>query len=455
MISVLVTLVHGLGLAVLAAVIGGFALELLILRPDASGLTVARGRLRRWTTLWLIVLLLVAPADLVVRALAMSQGSAGPAPTLPEILTGTHFGTVWIVRVIVLGLAVLLSITRPIGLRILGALLVLGAALTTTLTGHAAEWGDLTVSVAVDWAHVVAASAWTGGLIGLALLVRGQASGWAPETLGRVARRFSRLAGACLLTVVVTGSYNAWSQLGTLSPLWTTPYGRWLAVKLLLVVGLVWLGGLNRYVVVPRLAPVQTARGLGARVFRISRLVFLGPRRRVWEAPARFSTYLAREAVLVLAVFACTAALGEATPGRHAVLQRKASSHALIKSPRPVRGGAPVTPPPGDVVQGRTVFVKLRCFECHTVAGERFPAARQPGPDLTDVGRNPSGYLLESIVNPNAMIVDGPGYADGQGRSTMPDDRDRLTVGELIDLVAYLKGLTVAPLSAPGRPRSP
>jgi hypothetical protein len=29
------------------------------------------------------------------------------------------------------------------------------------------------------------------------------------------------------------------------------------------------------------------------------------------------------------------------------------------------------------------------------------------GPDLTDVGRNPSGYLLESIVNPNAMIVDG------------------------------------------------
>jgi cytochrome c2 len=127
----------------------------------------------------------------------------------------------------------------------------------------------------------------------------------------------------------------------------------------------------------------------------------------VWEAPARFSTYLAREAVLVLAVFACSAALGEATPGRHAVLQRKASSHALIKSPRPVRGGAPVTPPPGDVVQGRTVFVKLRCFECHTVAGERFQAARQAGPDLTDVGRNPSGYLLESIVNPNAMIVDG------------------------------------------------
>jgi len=31
---------------------------------------------------------------------------------------------------------------------------------------------------------------------------------------------------------------------------------------------------------------------------------------------------------------------------------------------------------------------------------------------------------------------DGPGYTDDRGVSTMPDNRDNLTVGELIGLVA-------------------
>ncbi len=44
-------------------------------------------------------------------------------------------------------------------------------------------------------------------------------------------------------------------------------------------------------------------------------------------------------------------------------------------------------------------------------------------------------------MNPNARIVDGPGYTDDRGLSTMPEYRDQLTLGELIDLVAYLKGL--------------
>jgi hypothetical protein len=41
----------------------------------------------------------------------------------------------------------------------------------------------------------------------------------------------------------------------------------------------------------------------------------------------------------------------------------------------------------------------------------------------------------------NAIIIDGPGFTDDRGLSTMPDYRNKLTVGELIDLVAYLKSL--------------
>ncbi len=45
----------------------------------------------------------------------------------------------------------------------------------------------------------------------------------------------------------------------------------------------------------------------------------------------------------------------------------------------------------------------------------------------------------ESIVNPNAVIVAGPGYTGPAGRSTMPDYRERLSVADLEDLVAYLE----------------
>jgi hypothetical protein len=48
-------------------------------------------------------------------------------------------------------------------------------------------------------------------------------------------------------------------------------------------------------------------------------------------------------------------------------------------------------------------------------------------------------------MNPDAMIVDGPGYTDDRGLSIMPDYRDNLTVGEPIDLVAYLKTLQAKP----------
>jgi hypothetical protein len=61
---------------------------------------------------------------------------------------------------------------------------------------------------------------------------------------------------------------------------------------------------------------------------------------------------------------------------------------------------------------------------------------------LIGVGEHhPAGYLLESIVNPNAVIVEGPGYTAPDGNSIMPDYRGRLSVNDLIDLVTYLKTL--------------
>jgi hypothetical protein len=81
-------------------------------------------------------------------------------------------------------------------------------------------------------------------------------------------------------------------------------------------------------------------------------------------------------------------------------------------------------------------LIKLQCFTCHLIQGERFAASTRPEPELTGIGRHDPGYPVVSIMNPDAMIVDGSGYTDAQGLSVMPDYRGRLAVSDLIDLVA-------------------
>jgi len=123
-------------------------------------------------------------------------------------------------------------------------------------------------------------------------------------------------------------------------------------------------------------------------------------------------------------------------------------------------GGVPpgwrFTPPPGDPAAGRTLFAALGCPACHAVRGESFAAPTGPGPELTGMGsHHPAGYFAESIVNPDAVLVDGPGYVGPDGHSIMPMYPD-MTLGQLADVVAYLTSLTsgVEP-SAGAAPASP
>jgi mono/diheme cytochrome c family protein len=163
---------------------------------------------------------------------------------------------------------------------------------------------------------------------------------------------------------------------------------------------------------------------------------------------------VAREALLAAVVIACAAVLGESTPARHA----RHARHRVETDVRPApfrvtmeelhrSGGVPegwtFVPPPGDVHRGRQLFVKLQCHTCHTVRGEESGPSSVPGPDLTGAGtHHPAAYLLESIINPNAVVVQGPGYTTSEGLSLMPGYGERLTVHELLDLVAYLQSLT-------------
>ncbi|OLC37317.1 MAG: hypothetical protein AUH81_06530, partial [Candidatus Rokubacteria bacterium 13_1_40CM_4_69_5] len=114
-------------------------------------------------------------------------------------------------------------------------------------------------------------------------------------------------------------------------------------------------------------------------------------------------------------------------------------------------GGVPrgwkFTVPPGDAAKGRQLFQDLECYKCHAIKGESFPPSggdpKTVGPDLTGMGaRHPAEYLAESILAPNHVIVEGPGYTGPDGLSIMPSFADSLSLTQWLDLVAYLKSLT-------------
>ena len=93
-----------LGLVALAVVVGGFALDLLVLPRDTE-LTAARRRLRRWVAVAIAALAVATAGDLVARACVMSGGGLSDAmAALPAVLTRTHFGAIWIARVVALAL---------------------------------------------------------------------------------------------------------------------------------------------------------------------------------------------------------------------------------------------------------------------------------------------------------------------------------------------------------------
>src|SRR5260370_41368273 len=95
------------------------------------------------------------------------------------------------------------------------------------------------------------------------------------------------------------------------------------------------------------------------------------------------------------------------------------------------------SPPTVDALRGSEVFARLGCAACLRVGGGSPAASSGVGPDLTDAGEHhPAGSLLESVTNPNPVIVEGPGYTGPDGRSIMPSYADRLTVQAPPDLVA-------------------
>ena len=97
--------------------------------------------------------------------------------------------------------------------------------------------------------------------------------------------------------------------------------------------------------------------------------------------------------------------------------------------------------PDGDPKAGKTVFMNMQCYTCHSIniPGEKLPAdAGGIGPALTGYSALPKEYLAESIIKAHAVVA-APGYVVKEGKASMGNYNHFMTIQEMIDLVAFLK----------------
>ena len=118
--------------------------------------------------------------------------------------------------------------------------LPLALLLAPTFAGHAYRaWDGRPISIAADLVHVVAAAFWTGGILQLALLLRGGQD-------ERAVRRFSLFALPAVVLIAGSGLARAIVELTAVSQLWSTGYGRAIVAKTVLFVVLIVLGWMSR-----------------------------------------------------------------------------------------------------------------------------------------------------------------------------------------------------------------
>jgi copper transport protein len=234
----------------------------LLVGAAATGLLVFGGRLPGRPVL-LLGLALAAAAGGLVAMTAAARADAGVS--LASVLGSTTGGwLLWRAAMLVAaGAAVGWLLARP-GAR--APLLAVGAAagagmLVHALAGHAAGPSSLrALNLLAQWAHLLAVGVWIGGLAWLlAGLWRHAAAGSTRE----VVVRFSKLAGISLAAVVATGVARTVDELGGWGRLLDSGFGRALDLKLVLFAGLVALGALNRYRLVPLFEGAQRRRAAG------------------------------------------------------------------------------------------------------------------------------------------------------------------------------------------------
>ncbi len=266
------SIVRWLDFVGMIVLVGGIVFRYLVFQPGLTASDLAKEEMdslgkkterynRAVIAISFLLLIMTLLVDFVLRSQMISKRPLFELPSIfYVILFKTHFGWVWMIKFILLvSLGMIGWQKRPlrgISLGLSGLF-----CLTYTLSGHAANRSDFSPDVLADWFHLLAVSAWIGGLIQMRLLMPRLLISLNDETahrlLTRMLGRFSTLAGICVGILIPAGVLSVRLRGVTLDSLTETPYGRILAVKLLVVLPVLGLGALSRYYILPNLRSIK------------------------------------------------------------------------------------------------------------------------------------------------------------------------------------------------------
>jgi putative copper resistance protein D len=185
---------------------------------------------QRWL-LWAAVVALFSGLCWFAFAAANMSGSMADlvdAETVRAVVHDTSFGTVWTLRMLLAALAVGVAVW---GLRSKGTshhqnwmmpLLVVILLASLAGTGHAQieEGWTGVMHIVADAVHLLAAGAWLGGLIPLALILHrylGTDLNVGPKDMDRILMRFSGMGYLAVAALIGSGLVNGWFLIGSLS----------------------------------------------------------------------------------------------------------------------------------------------------------------------------------------------------------------------------------------------
>lgn len=230
-----------------------------VARAQAGVAAKLRGVSLRISWLALAVAVISGAIWLMLEAVSMSGmplGQALGADVLSTVIGDTQFGEATAIRAaIAVCLAVCLACDRAAIAQRLGVATSLAFAAMLAWTGHAGStWGRIgELHLAADALHVLAASAWIGGLVPLLVFLAVARRSRAPSLVHDAVGRFSTLGIVSVVTLVLTGIVNTAILVGSVPALVTTGYGRLLLVKLAVFAVMLTLAAVNRLSLTPGL----------------------------------------------------------------------------------------------------------------------------------------------------------------------------------------------------------
>lgn len=208
----------------------------------------------------------IAVAAGASAALAETQDAAGSLSwrSIHAYLLSTLSGEARLGAVGAVLIAMLLMIRAPRS----AAIALVVALAVVAVGGHANSASPRVPAVLTDWAHLVAAVLWAGGIAQIAVAwlprVRILSEAERQRVMRDVLDRFGRVALPAFGVVVIAGITNAVIELGSFAELWQTAYGRVLIVKVTFVGAIAAVSFGHAFVLRPRMArgggPMPTER---------------------------------------------------------------------------------------------------------------------------------------------------------------------------------------------------